>query len=224
MHLAERWTLGKMQNPVRGFLHGSAAVLSVGALVWLLIHSIGGVGRNIALAIFGSSLIVLYIVSTLYHVVPWQQVWKKRMQRVDHSTIMLFIAASYTPVAIVVFDGWLRIGTMVVVWSIAAVGVTDLVLFPRTRTGVSIAVSTTLGCLSVALAGPVLHLLGWQAIVLMSIGGAAYLVGMIFLVTNRPRLWPRVFSYHEVFHVLVIAGTAFHFLAVMRYVARYTGA
>ena len=211
-----------MQHPVRGFLHGTAALLSVGALAALLIHSSGGAARTIALTSFGVGLIVLYLVSTLYHVVPWQDVWKKRMQRMDHSMILLFIAASYMPMTIIVFDGWVQVATTIVVWTVAVAGVTDLVFFPRATTGITIAVSTTLGCLSLMLAWPLLDRLGWTALTLMAIGGVAYLVGMVFLVTNRPRLWPRVFSYHEAFHVLVIAGTAFHFIVALRYIARYT--
>ena len=105
-----------MQNPIRGFLHGSAAIAAVGGLVWLLIASDGGASRHAALAVFGVALILLYVVSTLYHTIPWNHTWKKRMQRVDHSTIFIFISASYVPLAVIVLDGWLKWGTLIVVW------------------------------------------------------------------------------------------------------------
>ncbi len=60
--------------------------------------------------------------------------------------------------------------------------------------------------------------LGWIAALLALIGGAIYTIGMVLLITNRPRLWPRVFSYHEVFHIMVVAATSVHFLMVWRYV------
>jgi hemolysin III len=58
---------------------------------------------------------------------------------------------------------------------------------------------------------------------MLGLGGVLYTVGMVLLVTNRPRLWPRVFSYHEVFHILVIAGSSVHFAVVARYLVRFAG-
>ncbi len=210
-----------MQNPVRGFLHGSAAVAAVGGLVWLLIASDGGASRDAALATFGSALILLFTVSTLYHTVPWNEIWKKRMQRIDHSTIFLFIAASYVPLAVIVLEGWVKWTTLGVVWGVTLLGIGQLAFFPREKTGISIAMNTGLGCLALLLVGPVVGRLGWTAAGLLALGGLFYIVGMVFVVTNRPRLWPRIFGYHEAFHVLVILGTAAHFAVAIRWVARF---
>lgn len=223
-HLPDRWTLGRMQNPVRGFLHGTAAVLSVAGSVWLLTHSSGGLTRRASLALFGLALVALYTISTIYHTIPWRSVWKERMQRVDHSTIFVFIAATYTPFAVVVFDGWLTWFTLSMVWSIAVVGIAQLAFFPRPSKAASVALNTTLGWLALLLVYPMAQRLPWTAIALMFLGGGLYTVGMVLLVTGRPRLWPRVFSYHEAFHVLVIAGSVAHFAVQFRYVARFTAA
>jgi hemolysin III len=68
---------------------------------------------------------------------------------------------------------------------------------------------------------PLTTRLPWTALLLLGLGGLFYTGGMVMLVTNRPRLWPRVFSYHEVFHVLVIAGSSVHFAMITRYVAHF---
>jgi hemolysin III len=219
-----RWTLGRIQNPVRGMLHGSAAVVSVFAAIVLLWHASGGVSRTVALLVFGFGLVFLYTVSTLYHTVPWRDMAKKRMQQLDHSTIFVFIAASYTPFLVIVLDGWMQWASLLGVWGITAAGIMQLTLFPQRTTGPAIAIKMTLGWLAVLIVWPILQRLPWTAVALLGLGGVFYTIGMIFLVTNRPRLWPRVFSYHELFHVLVIAGTLVHFTAIFRYVARFAPA
>ncbi|GBE23982.1 hemolysin-III related [bacterium BMS3Bbin02] len=81
----------------------------------------------------------------------------------------------------------------------------------------SIALKATLGWLSVLVMIPLAHTLGITPIILLGIGGAVYTGGMVLLVTERPRLWPRVFSYHEVFHILTIVASVFHFVVAYRY-------
>src|SRR5215204_5919395 len=106
MDAAERICLGRMQNPIRGFLHGSAAVLSMVGAAVLWRAGENDLGMRIALVAFAASLVGLYTVSSLYHSFPWQSVWKRRMQRLDHSMIYLVVAGTYTPLAMVVLDGW----------------------------------------------------------------------------------------------------------------------
>lgn len=217
MNSAYRWTLGKMQNPVRGFLHGAAAVAGVAGTVLLMVHAPAWPIR-LASLVFGLGIVALYATSALYHSIPWRRVWKRRMQRLDHSMIYILIAATFTPVTMAVLDAPLQWVGLATVWAIAAGGVLQKALFPKVPRWFSIALSTTLGWLGLFLIWPLLDRLGVAALVLVLVGGVLYTMGMVFLVTNRPRLWPRVFSYHEVFHVLVVSATSIHFLAVWRYV------
>jgi hemolysin III len=89
----------------------------------------------------------------------------------------------------------------------------------KDRHAFSVALSTTQGWLAVLVVWPLAQRLPWPALLLIGLGGVLYTVGMVLLVTGRPRLWPRWFSYHEVFHVLVVAASAVHFAAVARYIA-----
>jgi hemolysin III len=212
-----RTTLGKMQNPVRGFLHGSAAVAAVVGTVFLVVRAPSWPSRT-ALLVFGLGLVALYTTSSLYHSIPWQEAWKRRMQRLDHSMIFVLIAASFTPFGAVLLDGWLRVVSLAIAWSMALVGIAQHTFWPKEHFTTSIALMVTMGWLSLPLMIPIAQRAGISAVVFLGAGGVLYTVGMVFLVTNRPRLWPRVFSYHELFHVFVVTASVLHFTATYRYV------
>jgi hemolysin III len=212
-----RWTLGRMQNPVRGILHGTAAVAAVIGTVFLVWQAPNWSTR-IGAMVFGRAMVALYTTSSLYHGVPWSLPWKKRMQRLDHSMILVLIAGTYTPVAIVALDGWQQWLALGIAWGTVAVGAVQHAVFPRDRQGFSMALGATMGWLGILIGWKFVTELGWTASMLGLAGGAVYTIGMVLLVTNRPRLWPRVFSYHEVFHVMVVAATGIHFVMVARYV------
>ena len=212
-----RITLGKMQNPVRGVLHGTAAVAALAGSIALVVR-IPSLGGRIAAAVFGIAMVALYTTSSLYHSIPWQERWKRRMQRLDHAMIFVLIAGTYTPIAWIGLHGWLRSATLAVVWTIALVGIGQQIFFARERSSFAIALMTTMGWLAVFIMIPFFRRAGAGAVLLMALGGVLYTVGMVFLVTNKPRLWPRIFSYHELFHVMVVAATSLHFVATWRYV------
>ncbi|MBS1196135.1 MAG: channel protein (hemolysin family protein), partial [Actinobacteria bacterium] len=94
-----------MTNPVRGFLHGAAAVASVVGAALLTILAQGGIGNRISLLVFGVSLVSLYSASCLYHSIPWGPVWKSRMRRLDHTMIYVLVAGTFTPIAWIALDG-----------------------------------------------------------------------------------------------------------------------
>lgn len=212
-----RWTLGKMQNPVRGMLHGTAALFAIVATVFLVIRAPSAPSR-IAVAIFGLAMVGLYTTSSLYHSVPWSAVWKHRMQRLDHSMIFVLIAGTYTPMAIIALDGTWRWASMAVAWGLVAIGIIQHVVFPRESQALSIALSMTLGWLGIFIIIPVAQAAGLGPVLFAMAGGIVYTVGMLFMVTGRPQMWPRVFSSHELFHVFVIAGSALHFVMHWRYI------
>ena len=207
-----------MQNPVRGFLHGGAALLSIVGAVVLWHRGAGDAALRAAFLVFGASLVGLYTVSSLYHSVPWQTTWKDRMQRADHSMIYVLVAGTYTPFAVFVFDGWACALALAATWGIAVAGIAQKILWPNVDPAFSIAMQTVQGWLALPFFGPVARALPPEAMILLIAGGLLYTIGMILFVTHRPRLWPRVFSYHEVFHVCVVAASALHYTALLTFV------
>ena len=221
MEAHERMRLGKMNHPVRGFMDASAAAVSLVGALLLLILSKGGAWRRLSLFAFGLSLVAMFTTSSLYHSVPWRQVWKKRMQNLDHTMIHVLVAGTFTPIAGIVLDGWLRWTTLGVQWGIVAFGALYKMSTKNEKNWVSVALSTTQGWVGLLVFWPLAQRLPWTALLLIGIGGVLYTVGMVFLVTGRPRLWPRVFSYHEAFHVFVIGAAALHFAAIVGWVSHY---
>ena len=221
MEAHERLRLGKMTHPVRGLLHGTAAVVSLIGAVLLLVLTPGTAGRRLSLFTFGLSLVALFTTSSLYHSIPWRGEWKKRMQKLDHTMITVLVAGTFTPIAVIVLDGWLRWATLGVQWGIVLTGAVYKAKTKAGRHWVSVALATTQGWLAIFIMAPLAQRLPWTALLLIGLGGVLYTLGMVFLVTQRPRLWPRVFSYHEAFHVLVVAAAALHFAFIAGYVARY---
>lgn len=144
------------------------------------------------------------------------------MQRIDHAMIFVLIASTYTPIGMIVFSGWLRLVTLGVVWSITLLGVSHHLFVRNQRFHLSIGMMVTLGWLGLLVMVPIANRAGSTLVWLIAAGGVVYTIGMVIVTTNWPRLWPRVFSSHELFHVLVVTASALHFAAILRYVAPLT--
>jgi hemolysin III len=207
-----------MQNPVRGFLHGSAAVMAVVGTGVLVASATTAAGR-MAMIVYGLGLLALYTTSSLYHSIPWSEPWRKRMQRLDHAMIFVLIAATFTPIGAIVFDGWMRATILGITWTIALTGVGHHLFIKNQRFHLSIGMMVTLGWLAVPLMVPIANRAGTALVAFIAAGGVIYTVGMVIVVTQRPRLWPRVLSSHELFPVFVVTASALHFAAILRYVA-----
>jgi hemolysin III len=144
------------------------------------------------------------------------------MRRLDHAAIFLLIAGTYTPVGVLLGGGRGDV-LLTVVWSGAALGVVRAVLWPRAPKWLAVALYVLLGwCIVPVL--PTLHAaVGPLATALLAAGGAAYTVGAVIYALRRPDPFPRVFGYHEVFHVLVVAAAALHFAVSAMVVAAIAG-
>jgi len=141
----QRMTLGRMQNPVRGFLHGGAAVAALAGTVYLISRTWGNTVALIGSLVFGFALLVMYTVSTLYHSIPWSTDWKRRLQRVDHSMIYLVVAGTFTPIALAGLDGpslWICLS---LIWGIATVGIVLKLVRSKVSTGLSVTLQLVMG-------------------------------------------------------------------------------
>lgn len=213
----DRMTLGKMQNPIRGFLHGGAAILSLIGLILLLVRAGGDAAATRSAIAFGVSLIVMYSTSALYHSIPWSPPWKVRMQRLDHTMIFLVVAGTFTPIAIASLSGARLVIALWSVWGLGVLGIVLKTALPRTATWLSLTIQLLMGWSALIWIPAIHRALGTTAIVLIALGGLCYTVGVVIFTTKRPTLLRRSFSYHELFHVLVILASVFHYLAIYLY-------
>lgn len=195
---------------LRGWSHALAAAGAIALTIALCWQSRSDPPRLLSMAIYGLSLCELYTVSAVYHIGAWPTPWKRRLRALDHANIFLFIAGTYTPLCFNILSGWLRISLLGVIWTLAAAGV-GLTLSRRPAPRI---VGTILyigmGWVAVFAIPAFLSLLPWQATGLLLLGGLLYTIGGVVYARRWPNPSPRVFGYHEVFHLFTIAaGLAF---------------
>lgn len=192
--------------------HALGVVLSVAALVLMLEVSGNDPWRLTAAAVFGSTLVLLYLASTLYHSFSGPRA-KSFFQVLDHAAIYLLIAGSYTPLTLVTLRGawgWSLFG---VVWFMAVAGVLTKALMKSNREHwVSTAIYIVMGWLAVVALGPLLRALPAGAIALILGGGVCYTGGVVFFA------WEKLRFNHAIWHLFVLAGSVCHILAVTLYV------
>jgi len=193
--------------------HLVGAVLAFAGAVWLLVMASlqGDVWKIVSMAIYGVTLVALYSASTVYHSVRGRA--KVIMQKVDHFSIYLLIAGSYTPFCLVTLRGpwgWTLFG---VVWGLAVIGILQEIK-PRSEARImSIVIYAVMGWIVLVAVKPLIAALGTAGFTWLAAGGALYTIGIIFFAYDtRFRHW------HGIWHLFVIAGSLLHFVAICFYV------
>lgn len=211
-----------VQKPLlRGWSHGVAALIAVAGLVALAVITRNDPAKLVSMVIYGAGLVLLFGVSATYHIFNWPPKVKDWLRRADHATIFVFIAATYTPLVFNVLDGWWRIGVLVTIWACALAGVLGAAPFLRIPRVALAGLYLAMGWIAVIALVPLTAALGWAAAALMALGGLQYSLGAAAYAFRRPRLWPRVFGYHEVFHLAVITASVTFYAIVVYYAVPY---
>jgi hemolysin III len=198
---------------LRGVLHQYAFFVSL-ASGTLLVLLAATTKATAAAALYGASVSALFGVSALYHRITWTTPARRRMRRLDHSMIFVLIAGTYTPVGLLVLQGRLATVVLAVVWGGAAAGIVLELVWTRAPRWLGGTVYLALGWVAVVAMPQLFARLGITGGLLLVAGGLAYSAGVAVYALRRPDPVPAVFGYHEVFHLLVIAGVAAHFLAI----------
>jgi hemolysin III len=206
----------RVKPRLRGVFHQYAFFVSL-ASGTLLVVVATTTRATVAAAIYAASVSALFGVSALYHRVTWAPQARRRMRRLDHSMIFLLIAGTYTPVALLVLQHTLATVVLAVVWAGAAAGVVLELAWSRAPRWLGGTVYLALGWVAVVATPQLFTRLGVTGGLLIVAGGLAYSAGAAVYAWRRPDPAPAVFGYHEVFHLLVIAGVAAHYLAISRY-------
>lgn len=194
--------------------HGLGFGLSVACLVVLVVFASlrGGVWEVVSCSVYGATLVVLYLASTLYHSIHQPRV-RRVLNILDHAAIYLLIAGTYTPYLLVPLRGplgWLLFGA---VWGLAVVGMVFQALFIGRYKVISTISYVAMGWMVVATIVPLLKALPVMAIIWLAIGGLCYTLGVVFYV------WKRLKFAHAIWHLFVLAGSICHFFGILFFVA-----
>jgi len=192
--------------------HGLGTALAIAALVLMVVFAaLNGTARHVVGAsLFGTCLVVLYAMSTLYHAFRGPRV-KRVFHILDHAAIFLLIAGTYTPFCLVMGGGWgwSLFGT---VWGLAALGITFKAVFGPRLKWLSTAIYVAMGWLIVLALGPLVRSLPMGGVVSLFAGGVFYTVGVAFYV------WKKLAYHHAIWHLFVLLGSACHVVSVLFFV------
>jgi hemolysin III len=193
---------------LRGWSHAIAALGAIPALAALLWQTVADPPRAVSLLVYGLSMIELLAVSASYHLRAWRPSVRATLRALDHANIYLLIAGTYTPIAVNVLAGWERVGVLVTVWALAAIGVTCTVVTPRLPRWARAGLYVAMGWVALVPAPSLVRALPALAVAGLVAGGLLYTAGAVVYARRWPDPSPRVFGFHEVFHLLVLAGAA----------------
>jgi hemolysin III len=175
--------------------------------VALVLRSHDDLPRLLSMLVYGLSMIELYAVSAVYHLGAWQGRRRQIVRALDHANIFILIAGTYTPICVNVLSGWLRPTVLVLIWALAAVGVTLSVLAVAMPRWATTGLYLVMGWVAIIPAPSLVRDLPASAVALLVSGGLLYSAGAVIYALKRPNPLPRFFGFHEVFHLFVIAGS-----------------
>ena len=210
--------VGEHKPRLRGVFHEWAfyATIPLGIVFGL---AAGGARAQVSAAVFAGAVVAMFGASALYHRFTWSQPTRLWLRRLDHAGIFGLIAATYTPFGLLVLHGAWQKSVLAVVWTGAALAILTKLTWVAAPKWLSAIIGVTLGGVGILVFPQILDRAGTTPATLVLTGGVCYTVGAIVYARRKPDLLPRVFGYHELFHVLVVAAVALQYTAVALVVA-----
>ncbi len=206
---------GIFRDPVSGLTHLAGAVLSAIGMIGLVYGSWDMGPRVIsAMVIYGVSMILLYLASSVYHLLHVSDSVRLTLRRVDHAMIPIFIAGSYTPFCMIALNDSLGYSILVSVWVLTIAGLLKSIFWIHAPRWVPAVLYVIMGWLSLIMITPLWHGLTGSGFWCLILGGLSYSVGALVYARKWPDPWPPVFGFHEIWHLFVLGGSIFHFAAI----------
>lgn len=209
---------------LRGWSHALAALASLAFVVLLLWPGVVAPARLAPLLVYGASMVELYAVSAVFHIGGWRGVWHQRIRLMDHSSIFVAIAGAATPTYSATSPSAVRTLLLASIWLLALAGITLKCARPHLARGVSVALYLAMGgvaflpYLAIVAPAPGSGGLPLPANCLLLIGGALYVFGALVYQHRWLDLWPRVWGFHEWFHLCVVAANVACAVAVAHWI------
>jgi hemolysin III len=208
----------RIREPVNGASHLAGFLLAAAGTV-LLLRMARTPWQLAAFSVYGATLLLLYGASSLYHLLPVSDRPLRALRTLDHIAIYFLIAGTYTPIALVTLHGSYGWALLVTVWLIAMAGIPFKVFFLDAPVWISTSTYLVMGYLAVLALPPLARVIPLSGLLWLFLGGLAYTVGAVIYSRQRPDPFPGVLGHHEIWHLLVLLGSACHFAFMVYHVA-----
>jgi hemolysin III len=206
----------RVKDPVSGLTHLAGCLVGLVGVAWLLARGSRDLGTVLTSATYGVCLVVLYAASALYHLVIANEKITRRLRLFDHIAIFLMVAGSCTPVFFRALHGTTRTVMLLIVWSVALAGIAFKLLWRDAPRWLYTVLYVAMGWGIVVQWSKLLLPAGALSLVLA--GGITYTLGAVVYAIKRPDPFPKVFGFHEIWHLFVLGGSVLHFAAIARLV------
>jgi hemolysin III len=207
----------RIREPFNGASH-LLGLLLAGAGTIALLRLANGPWEVTAFSIYGTTLILLYSASTIYHSLPLPDRALRALRKMDHIAVYFLIAGTYTPLALITLHGMVGWVLLAVVWLIALAGIPFKLCFPHAPAWLSTCTYVFMGYLALVVIIPLAEAVPLTGLLWLLAGGAAYTVGAVIYTCERPDPFPGRFGHHEIWHVLVLLGSGCHFAFMINHV------
>ncbi|MFQ3189439.1 MAG: hemolysin III [Paraglaciecola sp.] len=203
-------TYSPLEERLNTISHGVGAITATVGLIFLLLK-VDGINGQFACLVYGLSMILMFLSSTLYHSAKSPNV-KALLKIIDHSAIYLLIAGTYTPFMVLAIGGWVGLAGMIIVWSIALVGIICKIFANQRFPKLSVITYLLMGWIAIFFVYPLYNALSTQGLWLLFAGGVCYTVGVLFYVAKKVQFT------HAIWHMFVVAGCVCHFFSIYYHV------
>lgn len=205
--------INKIKEPVSCLTHLGGAIAAVFCTIALIYKAFPmGAQHVVSFAIFGIAMVLLYTASAVYHMLKVPKRISRILQRIDHTMIFSLIAGTYTPTCLITLRGAWGWAILSVVWGMAAAGMLMKLFWLTAPRLLSTIVYLIMGWTGIVAVVPLFRALSAFAFALLLLGGLCYTLGAVVYASKWPKLFPRHFGFHELFHIFVLLGSTFHVL------------
>jgi len=207
----------KLKDPVSSVTHMFGAIAAIPCTILLVCLSSSSLINALSFLVFGMTMFLLYFASALYHGASANEKTTKILRKIDHMMIFVLIAGTYTPICLIPLKGTVGYALLIAIWAVAFLGIimTSFWIAPR---WLSSGIYVLMGWMVVFAFYPLIKAIPLSAVVFLIAGGITYTVGAVIYALKKPPLPFKHFGFHEIFHIFVLGGSAFHVIFMFKYI------